>query len=106
MANVAEHLISTFEANGIERIWGIAGDSLNGFTDALQGSSIQWMNVRHEEAGAFEASAEAAMTGELAVTAGTAGPGNLQLINGLYEETRSLVPVLACGAHQPSITIV
>src|SRR5690625_6853301 len=79
MANVAEHLISTFEANGIERIWGIAGDSLNGFTDALQGSSIQWMNVRHEEAGAFAASAEAAMTGELAVTAGTAGPGNLHL---------------------------
>lgn len=102
MANVAEHLISTFEANGIERIWGIAGDSLNGFTDALQGSSIQWMNVRHEEAGAFAASAEAAMTGELAVTAGTAGPGNLHLINGLYDAQRSRVPVLALAAHIPA----
>ena len=102
MANVAEHFISTFEANGIERIWGIAGDSLNGFTDALQGSSIEWMNVRHEEAGAFAASAEAAMTGELAVAAGTAGPGNLHLINGLYDAQRSRVPVLALASHIPA----
>lgn len=102
MANVAEHFISTFEANGIERIWGIAGDSLNGFTDALQDSNIEWMNVRHEEAGAFAAGAEAEMTGELAVTAGTAGPGNLHLINGLYDAQRSRVPVLAIAAHIPA----
>ena len=102
MANVAEHFIATFEANGIDRIWGIAGDSLNGFTDALQHSDIEWLNVRHEEAGAFAASAEAAMTGELAVTAGTAGPGNLHLSNGLYDAQRSRVPVLALAAHIPS----
>ena len=102
MANVAEHFISTFEANGIDRIWGIAGDSLNGFTDAMRNSDIEWMNVRHEEAGAFAAAAEAEMTGELAVTAGTAGPGNLHLINGLYDAQRSRVPVLAIAAHIPA----
>lgn len=102
MANVADHLISTFEANGIERIWGIAGDSLNGFTDAMRNSDIEWMNVRHEEAGAFAASAEAEITGELAVTAGTAGPGNLHLINGLYDAQRSRVPVLAIASHIPA----
>lgn len=102
MANVAEHFIATFEANGVERIWGIAGDSLNGFTDALQDSDIEWMNVRHEEAGAFAAGAEAELTGDLAVTAGTAGPGNLHLINGLYDAQRSRVPVLAIAAHIPA----
>ncbi|MDN6637020.1 MAG: ubiquinone-dependent pyruvate dehydrogenase, partial [Yaniella sp.] len=102
MANVAEHFISTFEANGIDRIWGIAGDSLNGFTDAMRNSDVEWMHVRHEEAGAFAAAAEAEMTGELAVTAGTAGPGNLHLINGLYDAQRSRVPVLALAAHIPA----
>lgn len=102
MATVAEHFISTFEANGIDRIWGIAGDSLNGFTDAMRNSDVEWMNVRHEEAGAFAAAAEAEMTGELAVTAGTAGPGNLHLINGLYDAQRSRVPVLALAAHIPA----
>ncbi|GAA4106807.1 ubiquinone-dependent pyruvate dehydrogenase [Enteractinococcus coprophilus] len=102
MANVAEHIISTLEAHGTERIWGIAGDSLNGFTDALIGSTIDWMTVRHEEAGAFAAAAEAEMTGELAVVAGTSGPGNLHLINGLYDAQRSRVPVLAIAAHIPS----
>lgn len=102
MANVAEHFISTFEANGIDRIWGIAGDSLNGFTDAMRNSDVEWMHVRHEEAGAFAAAAEAEMTGELAVTAGTAGPGNLHLINGLYDAQRSRVPVLAIAAHIPA----
>src|SRR5699024_10388650 len=102
MANVAEHFISTFEANGIDRIWGIAGDSLNGFTDAMRNSDIEWMNVGHVEAGAFAAAAEAEVTGELAVTAGTAGPGNLHLINGLYDAQRSRVPVLAIAAHIPA----
>ena len=102
MANVAEHFISTLEANGIDRIWGIAGDSLNGFTDALIGSTIDWMTVRHEEAGAFAAAAEAEVTGQLAVVAGTAGPGNLHLINGLFDAQRSRVPVLAIAAHIPS----
>ncbi len=102
MPNVAEHFIATFEANGIDRIWGIAGDSLNGFTDALIGSTIEWMTVRHEEAGAFAAAAEAEVTGELAVVAGTSGPGNLHLINGLYDAQRSRVPVLAIAAQIPS----
>lgn len=102
MANVAEHFVATLEANGIERIWGIAGDSLNGFTDALTDSPIEWMTVRHEESGAFAASAEAEVTGQLAVTAGTAGPGNLHLINGLFDAQRSRVPVLAIAAHIPS----
>ena len=102
MANVAEHFISTLEANGIDRIWGIAGDSLNGFTDALIGSTIDWMTVRHEEAGAFAAAAEAEVAGQLAVVAGTAGPGNLHLINGLFDAQRSRVPVLAIAAHIPS----
>ena len=102
MANVADYFISTFEANNVERIWGIAGDSLNGFTDAMRNSDIDWMNVRHEEAGAFAAAAEAEMTGELAVAAGTAGPGNLHLINGLYDAQRSRVPVLAIAAHIPA----
>ncbi|HUG50965.1 MAG TPA: ubiquinone-dependent pyruvate dehydrogenase, partial [Terrimesophilobacter sp.] len=82
--------------------YGIAGDSLNGFTDALRTSDIEWINVRHEETAAFAAAAEAGLTGELAVCAGSAGPGNLHLINGLYDAQRSRVPVLAIAAHIPS----
>lgn len=102
MATVAENMVSTLRASGIQRIYGIAGDSLNGFTDALRTSDIDWINVRHEETGAFAAAAEAALTGELAVCAGSAGPGNLHLINGLYDAQRSRVPVLAIAAHIPS----
>lgn len=102
MGTVAEHLVRTLEANGVKRVWGIAGDSLNGFTDALRESDVDWMSVRHEEAGAFAAAAEAELTGELAVCAGSCGPGNLHLINGLFDAQRSRVPVLAIAAHIPA----
>src|SRR5699024_9663951 len=102
MANVAQYVVSTLEANNVERVWGIAGDSLNGFTDALSDSPIEWMYVRPEEGGAFAAAAEAEVTGNLAVAAGSCGPGNLHLINGLYDAQRSRVPVLAIAAHIPS----
>lgn len=103
MANVADNMVSVLEANGVKRVYGIPGDSLNGFTDALRISGkIEWVHVRHEEAAAFAAGAEAALTGELAVAAGSCGPGNLHLINGLFDANRSRVPVLAIAAHIPT----
>ncbi|MFW6600363.1 ubiquinone-dependent pyruvate dehydrogenase [Propionibacteriaceae bacterium Y2011] len=103
MATVAEHIVATLKANGVSRVYGIPGDSLNGFTDALRkDGSIRWVHVRHEEAAAFAAAADAATTGELAVVAGSCGPGNLHLINGLYDANRSRVPVLAIAAHIPT----
>lgn len=99
----ADLMIETLEAAGVERIFGVAGDSLNGFTDSLRRSrKIQWVHMRHEEAGAFAAGAEAHLTGKLAVCAGSCGPGNLHLINGLFDCQRSRVPVLAIAAHIPS----
>lgn len=103
MANVAEFIADSLLASGVRRVYGIAGDSLNGFTDALRTRpDLAWVHVRHEEAAAFAASAEAGLTGELAVCAGSCGPGNLHLINGLYDAQRSRVPVLAIAAHIPS----
>ena len=103
MANVAEFIADSLIASGVRRVYGIAGDSLNGFTDALRTRpELAWVHVRHEEAAAFAASAEAGLTGELAVCAGSCGPGNLHLINGLYDAQRSRVPVLAIAAHIPS----
>ncbi|WP_309082412.1 ubiquinone-dependent pyruvate dehydrogenase [Zhihengliuella sp.] len=103
MVTVAENMVGTLRANGVERIYGLPGDSLNGLTDALRkDGSIRWVNVRHEESAAFAASAEAQMTGELTVCAGSCGPGNLHLINGLYDAHRSRVPVLAIAAHIPT----
>ncbi|KGP62894.1 pyruvate dehydrogenase [Legionella norrlandica] len=103
MANVAEVLVDTLEVAGIRRIYGIVGDSLNGITNALQKhKNIEWIHVRHEEAAAFAAGAEAQLTGELTVCAGSCGPGNLHLINGLYDCHRSKVPILAIAAHIPS----
>ena len=103
MTTIAKNIVDTLAANGIRRVYGVPGDSLNGFTDALRETpSIEWVHVRHEEAGAFAAAAEAALTGEVAVCAGSAGPGNLHLINGLYDANRSRVPVLAIAAHIPS----
>jgi pyruvate dehydrogenase (quinone) len=99
---VADQLVQTLAAAGVERIWGIVGDSLNGFTEALRTSSIRWMHVRHEEVAAFAAGAEADMTGKLAVCAGSCGPGNLHLINGLFDCHRNRVPVLAIAAQIPS----
>lgn len=105
MVTIAKNIVDTLEANGVERIYGIAGDSLNGVTDALRSSSIDWVQVRHEEAAAFAAAGEAATTGRLAVCAGSAGPGNLHLINGLFDANRSRVPVLAIAAHIPTAEI-
>jgi pyruvate dehydrogenase (quinone) len=106
MTTVAENIVATLRANGVERVYGIPGDSLNGFTDALRrDGSIRWMHVRHEESAAFAAAADAALTGELAVVAGSCGPGNLHLINGLFDAHRSRVPVLAIAAHIPTSEI-
>src|SRR5438270_7345753 len=99
----ADLIIDTLKAAGVKRIYGVAGDSLNGLTDSLRRTkSLEWVHMRHEEAGAFAAGAEAHLTGELAVCAGSCGPGNLHLINGLFDCYRSRVPVLAIAAHIPS----
>ncbi|AJT41050.1 ubiquinone-dependent pyruvate dehydrogenase [Psychromicrobium lacuslunae] len=105
MTTVADTIVQTLEASGVQRVYGIPGDSLNGFTDALRQSPIDWVHVRHEEAAAFAAAAEAELSGELAVCAGSCGPGNLHLINGLFDAQRSRVPVLAIAAHIPSSEI-
>jgi pyruvate dehydrogenase (quinone) len=105
MANrtVADLLIETLAAAGVERIYGVSGDSLNAITDSIRRQGkIEWIHMRHEEAAAFAAGAEAHLTGKLAVCAGSCGPGNLHLINGLYDCQRSRVPVLAIAAQIPS----
>src|ERR1700737_4279333 len=100
---VADQMVETLAAAGVERIYGIVGDSLNGFTDALRRhGGIQWLHVRHEEVAAFAAGADAHVTGSLAVCAGSCGPGNLHLINGLFDCHRSRLPVVAIAAHIPS----
>src|SRR6195952_2180778 len=100
---LAQWMAETLRAAGIRRVYGVVGDSLNGLTDALSRmDDIEWMHVRHEESAAFAAGAEAHLTGELAVCAGSCGPGNLHLINGLYDCHRSRVPVLAIAAHIPT----
>ena len=106
MITVADLIAKTLASAGVQRIWGVTGDSLNGLTDALRRhGEIDWMHVRHEETAAFAAGAEAAVTGELAVCAGSCGPGNLHLINGLFDCHRNRVPVLAIAAHIPSSEI-
>ncbi len=103
MGTVAELLVSTLALAGVQRMYGVAGDSLNGITDAIRKrGEMRWISVRHEETAAFAAGAEAHVTGRLAVCAGSCGPGNLHLINGLYDAHRSRVPVLAIAAHIPS----
>ena len=103
---VADLFAETLAAAGIKRIYGIVGDSLNGLTDSIRRQGkIQWVHVRHEEVAAFAAGAEAHLTGELAVCAGSCGPGNLHLINGLFDCHRSRVPVLAIAAQIPSAEI-
>ena len=100
---IAELFVEVLDAAGVERIYGVAGDSLNGIGDSVRvRDGIQWVGVRDEETAAFAAGAEAALTGKLAVCAGRCGPGNLHLINGLYDCHRSRVPVLAIAAHIPS----
>src|ERR1700743_948613 len=99
----AAYLVEALEKAGVKRVYGVVGDSLNGFTDAMRGrKSIDWIHMRHEAAAACAAGAEAHLTGSLAVCAGSCGPGNLHLINGLYDCHRSRVPVLAIAAQIPS----
>src|ERR1700723_3151793 len=104
--SVADQFVETLAVAGVKRIYGIVGDSLNGLTDSLRRQGkIEWVHVRHEEVAAFAAGAEAHLTGELAVCAGSCGPGNLHLINGLFDCHRSRVPVLAIAAQIPSSEI-
>jgi len=104
--SVAAYLAKTLEAAGVKRIWGVTGDSLNGLSDSLNRmGTIEWLGTRHEEVAAFAAGAEAQITGELAVCAGSCGPGNLHLINGLFDCHRNHVPVVAIAAHIPSSEI-
>lgn len=102
----ADYMAEALTKAGVKRIYGVVGDSLNGFTDSLRRrKSIDWVHMRHEEAAAFAAGAEAHLTGNLAVCAGSCGPGNLHLINGLFDCQRNGVPVLAIAAHIPSSEI-
>ncbi len=109
--DVANQFIDQLRSAGVRRIYGIVGDSLNPVVDAVRqtgGSAkggIDWVHVRHEEAAAFAAAADAQLTGQLAVCAGSCGPGNLHLINGLYDANRSKAPVLAIASHIPSAQI-
>jgi pyruvate dehydrogenase (quinone) len=106
MPNVADRILETLEAANVQRIYGLVGDSLNGITESLRvRDKIKWVAVRHEEVAAFAAGAQAQMTGELAVCAGSCGPGNLHLINGLFDCHRNRVPVLAIAAHIPSTEV-
>jgi pyruvate dehydrogenase (quinone) len=106
MSTVAQQFVETLAVARVERIYGIVGDSLNGLTDAVRRhGKLEWIHVRHEEVAAFAAGAEAHLSGELAVCAGSCGPGNLHLINGLFDCHRSRVPVLAIAAHIASAEI-
>src|SRR5262245_16067460 len=106
MVTVAECIVEILDAMHVERIYGIAGDSLNAFTDAVRKNGrIQWLTMCHEETAAFAAGAEAQLSGSLTVCAGSCGPGNMHLINGLYDCHRSRAPVLAIAAHIPTSEI-
>jgi pyruvate dehydrogenase (quinone) len=106
MTTVAQHLVEALVNAGVRRVYGIVGDSLNSIVDAIHDNEkIEWIHVRHEEVGAFAASAEAQLTGNLVVCAGSCGPGNLHLINGLFDAHKTLAPVLAVAAQIPSSEI-
>ncbi|MFE9358237.1 pyruvate dehydrogenase [Streptomyces olivaceoviridis] len=100
---IAEQYVDLMARAGVRRMYGVVGDSLNPVVDAVRRhADIEWIQVRHEEVAAFAAGAEAQLTGRLAACAGSCGPGNLHLINGLYDAHRSMAPVLALAAHIPS----
>lgn len=104
--NISMYFAKLLEKVGIKRIWGITGDSLNGLSDSLEKlNKIEWIGTRHEETAAFAAGADAKVTGDIAVCAGSCGPGNLHLINGLYDCQRNGVPILAIASHIPSSEI-
>src|SRR6202042_3005105 len=93
---VADQMVEVLAAAGVQRVYGVVGDSLNGFTDAMRRhGGMQWLHVRHEEVAAFAAGADAHVTGNLAVCAGSCGPGNLPLLTGLFDCQRTRVPVVA-----------
>src|SRR5271170_969998 len=103
---VADELISRLVETGVERLYGVVGDSLNPVTDALRiNGKVKWIHVRHEETAAFAAGAEAQLSGKLAACGSSCGPGNLHLINGLFDAHRSNAPVLAIASHIPSSEI-
>ncbi|MFF4659625.1 pyruvate dehydrogenase [Streptomyces sp. NPDC001381] len=103
---IAEQFVDTLARAGVRRLYGVVGDSLNPVVDAVRrNSAVEWIQVRHEETAAFAAGAEAQITGRLAACAGSCGPGNLHLINGLYDAHRSMAPVLALASHIPSAEI-
>ena len=108
---IADQLVAQLIDAGVDHIYGIVGDSLNPIVDAVRRSGgkrkggIDWIHVRHEESAAFMAAAESQLTGRIAVCAGSCGPGNLHLINGLYDAHRSGAPVLAIASHIPSAEI-
>jgi pyruvate dehydrogenase (quinone) len=105
-SNLADLMVETLAAAGVARIYGVVGDSLNGLTEALRRrGTIEWVHVRHEEVAAFAAAGESQVTGRLAVCAGSCGPGNLHLINGLFDAQRTRTPVLAIAAQIPSAEI-
>lgn len=103
--NFAEQLVETLERQGVKRIFGLVGDSLNPIVDAVRQSDIEWIHVRNEEAAAFAAGAESLVTGDLAVCAASCGPGNTHLIQGLYDSHRNGAKVLAIASHIPSLQI-
>src|SRR6059058_5266073 len=108
MANptVARQLVQMLRAAGVERIYGVVGDSLNPIVDAVRHTDgIEWVHVSNEEGGAFAAAAEAQVTGRLAVCAGSCGPGNTHLLQGLYDAHRSGAPVLVLASHIPTANI-
>jgi Thiamine pyrophosphate enzyme, N-terminal TPP binding domain len=96
---VADVLIATLQAAGVERCYGIVGDTLNQIAHAIDRSAIQWVHMRHEEAGAFAAGAEAQLTGRLTACAGSCGPGSLHFINGLYEANRNRAPIILIASQ-------
>jgi pyruvate dehydrogenase (quinone) len=100
---VADLLVDVLSGAGVQRVYGVSGNSLNGITDSIRTrSGMDWIHVRHEEAATFAAGAEAHLTGKLAVCAGSCGPGNIDLINGLYDCQRGRVPVLAIAEQIPN----
>src|SRR5580658_7778738 len=96
---VADVLIETLQAAGAERCYGIVGDTLNQIVHAIDRSEVEWVHMRHEEAGAFAAGAEAQLTGHLTACAGSCGPGSLHFINGLYEANRNRAPVILIASQ-------
>src|ERR1700743_3621102 len=91
---VADVMVEVLVQAGAKRCYGVPGDTLNYFTDAVRRSDIRWVHVRHEEGGAMGAGADALLTGDLALCAGSCGPGSLHFINGLYESHRNRAPVV------------